>query len=330
MFCSTECFDESMRRYHRYECPVIDQLLKSWSVHMALRLLFIALSTFNGSIGGWSSKISSSEQMLIAQRSLTAAHKKLSLIKKLLQCLTSLMRSQKVFALHQHEEILRNHPTLKALWSDHREFIKSFLLRLCQISDLNFHGIFSGSSQNPSTIFSSLQQTRPLDAARCFSRRWSITVARIICCGCAWKAKLCSLFVVRSRKDLNCSIVTSELIVFQKIWSSRLWIISNRSNFMVHPKVDRQAMLYKEFGFSCDCEACSQNFPTPPALQFKDIKLMKHAKKSDDEILSLPSGQVSKKLRDCCELLEKNHRNFSSIELCLLQKCIATCFLRQA
>lgn len=162
MFCSTECYDESMRRYHRYECPVIDQLLKSGSVHMALRLLFIALSTFNESIGELEDflKRADVDRSTIFDCSTEGVENE----KSLLLCLTSLVRSQKVFALNQHEKILRNHPTLKALWSDHQEFIKSFLLRQCQISDLNFHGIFSRSSQrveapNPSTIFSSLQQT---------------------------------------------------------------------------------------------------------------------------------------------------------------------------
>lgn len=96
------------------------------------------------------------------------------------------------------------------------------------------------------------------------------------------------------------------------------------------PKPERQAKLFKEFGFNCDCEACRENFSTPPTLKYKDIKLLKYAKKSDDDILTLSQNQTMKKFRDCCELLDQNHQSYPSIELCLLQKCIATSLLKQA
>lgn len=99
---------------------------------------------------------------------------------------------------------------------------------------------------------------------------------------------------------------------------------------MTEQKPQRQAKLMKEFGFSCDCEACTNNFPTPPALTFKDVKLLKYAKKIDDEILTIQPGQAMKKFRDVCDLLEKNNQNFPCIELCLLQKSFASFVLSQA
>jgi hypothetical protein len=99
---------------------------------------------------------------------------------------------------------------------------------------------------------------------------------------------------------------------------------------MTNQKSDRQAKLQREFGFTCDCEACTNNFLTPPSLAFKDAKILKFAKKADDEILTLPPGQAMKKFRDCCEILEKENRNFPSLELCLLQKCIAVFLIHQA
>lgn len=99
---------------------------------------------------------------------------------------------------------------------------------------------------------------------------------------------------------------------------------------MNQPKAYRQVKLFNEFGFKCDCEACIENYATPPALPFKDIKLLKFAKKADDDILTVPQSQAIKKFRDCCDLLEMNYHNYPSIELCLLQKCIATSLLRFA
>jgi hypothetical protein len=99
---------------------------------------------------------------------------------------------------------------------------------------------------------------------------------------------------------------------------------------MKQQKPERQMKLYQEFGFKCDCEACTNNFPTPPALSFKDMKLLKFAKKADDEILTLPMGQAMKRFRDCCDILERHHQTFPCVELCLAQKCIATFLLNQA
>lgn len=99
---------------------------------------------------------------------------------------------------------------------------------------------------------------------------------------------------------------------------------------MKQQKADRQLKLKKEFGFVCNCEACSGNFPTPPALKFKDMKLLKYAKKTADEILLLSPSQALKKYHECCRILEENHENFPSIELCLLQKTIALFLLLQS
>lgn len=99
---------------------------------------------------------------------------------------------------------------------------------------------------------------------------------------------------------------------------------------MKQQKAERQTKLMKEFGFACECEACSGNFPTPPALKFKDVKLLKFAKKTSDEILNLQPSLAIKKYRDCCSILEENSKDFPSIELCLLQKTIAMFLLLQS
>lgn len=103
-----------------------------------------------------------------------------------------------------------------------------------------------------------------------------------------------------------------------------------RSTFVKDLKPERQSRLFKEFGFMCDCEACVKDYATPPALNFKDAKLLKFAKKADEEMLKLPFNKAVKRYRDCCEAIDKNNHNFPSFELCLLQKCISAFLLNQA
>jgi hypothetical protein len=102
-----------------------------------------------------------------------------------------------------------------------------------------------------------------------------------------------------------------------------------RASFVKQPKAERQSKLLDEYGFLCDCEACTNNYPSPPNLSFKDIKLFKFAKKVSDEILQLQLSQGLKKYRECCKLVQLSDRNFPSMEIALLQKCIATFLLKQ-
>jgi SET and MYND domain-containing protein 4 len=151
MFCSDDCHTKSFQRYHQYECPIIDQLIRSGSVHMALRLFFVALSTFDGSVENLEAFLKENNDQ------------KSTIFDFDFKTIGNL-KDSKTFPLHSHEEILKNHPTLNKSWKKHEKFVKSFLLRLCQISDLNFHGIFSGNSQitfneNPTSVLCNMQQS---------------------------------------------------------------------------------------------------------------------------------------------------------------------------
>lgn len=164
MFCSDHCFSSAFERYHRYECSIISQLLKSGSVHMSLRIFFIALSTFDGSIEKLKIFIEENKTTEVTVFDIDFRSMTEDTNKKHLLALLSLTKSTKAFPLHLHQEILKSHKTLNEMWKNHQEFIESFLLKNCQISDFNFHGVFSGSSQkvihqNPAMIFSSMQQS---------------------------------------------------------------------------------------------------------------------------------------------------------------------------
>lgn len=165
MFCSSECRDESFKRHHRYECPIMDQLLKSPNVHMAIRLFFVALSTFDGSIEDLKQflemNVNRSVSIFDFTDEKTQGNEK---DKNLLLALMSSARSSKTFSLEKHEVILKNHPQLKDIWIEHEEFIKRFIHHQIQAYATNFHGLFGGSLKktedlSPATTFSELQQS---------------------------------------------------------------------------------------------------------------------------------------------------------------------------
>lgn len=134
---------------------------------MALRSLFIALSTFDGSVESLENFLLENENTRSTIFDVNMASCETGSDKNLLLGLTSLIKSSREFSLYEHEKALLNHPDLKSLWNEHEPFVKKFLLKQCQIADLSFHGIFGGSSKknddlnemNSSDVFNNLQQS---------------------------------------------------------------------------------------------------------------------------------------------------------------------------
>lgn len=332
MFCSIECREQSLKRYHKYECPVMDQLLKSASVHMPLRQFFIALSYFNGSVEHLREFFKANESLSATIFDFDMRSQDSENDKNHLLALRSLIKSSSIFDLNDHVAILKNHPQLQNIFHENQKFIESFIQRQCQICDLNVHGIFSGTAEkndDPTTMFSHMQQAigtgsllfGALTNHSCANNVFRIyvegKVAYSVCRPIKKGDQLfdCYKWVLSIISPISCYIKIVQFLT--------------RASFVKQPKAERQTKLLNEYGFFCDCEACTNEFPTPPDLSFKDFKLFKFAKKANDDILKLHPGQAMKKYVECCDILEKNHQNFPCMELCLLQKCIATFLLKQ-
>lgn len=138
-------------------------VLKSGSVNIALRIFFISLSAFNGSIQDLEHFVMENDKSSsIVYDFDFSQESSIENVKNYLKCLNSLSRSSKIFSLQTHAEILRKHPELSEVWRSHEKFIRDFIQRQCQTNDLYFHGIFGGSlRQNevkgPSAVLKNLQ-----------------------------------------------------------------------------------------------------------------------------------------------------------------------------
>ncbi|CRK89366.1 CLUMA_CG003122, isoform A [Clunio marinus] len=310
MFCSIECMETALKRFHRYECSIMAKLLESGSVHMAMRLFFIALSKFDGCFEKLEDFISNENKMTIFDCDLKSSEREGN--ERMLRSLMSLMKSPKIFPVTPLMEILKNHHELGDSSEKHEKFIANFLQKLRQISDWNFHGITSGSSKS-------------VDVNETKREGLEETIGSGSLIFCSLINHSCANNVMRI-----CVEGKVLLVVCRPISKGSQLFDCYKISFLQHQKQERQEILLKDFGFACDCEACTQNFPTPPMLKFKDPKLLKFAKKTDDEMLTLQHNQAFKKFRDCCDILEKNNQNFPCLELCLLLRCIANFLFKQA
>lgn len=97
-------------------------------------------------------------------------------------------------------------------------------------------------------------------------------------------------------------------------------------------RAQRQNILHQNFDFRCECEACSNDWPTFKKLLVKDMKLMKYAKKVNDELLESinTNGKLVKQFNKCKDILQENFKNYPSMELCIIQKSFATFLLKLA
>lgn len=151
MYCSQICLEQAFERYHRYECPVITDLLTSGSVHIVLRLFFITLSTFDGSVDKLENFLNENENGTSTIFDLASDANGREREKNYLLFAMSMIKCSKSYTLYVHEAILKKNPELNEIWQLHEEFIGNFLQRLCQIADLNIHGIFGASIQKTSS-----------------------------------------------------------------------------------------------------------------------------------------------------------------------------------
>ncbi|CRL03055.1 CLUMA_CG016778, isoform A [Clunio marinus] len=314
MFCSDKCHQEANERFHKYECPVMNLLLKSGSVNIALQIFFIALSACDGSIENLQNFMLETENTNSTVFDYNFSQDSfVSNTKNYLKCLTSLTRSQRKFCIQAHDDILSTHPQLKNMWNENQEFIRNFIQKQCQINDQYFHGIFGGSltkTGNENLDFFSTHQ-------KSIGSGW-FPFCSLINHSCAPNV---------TRVSVEGKVV---LVVCRPIAEGSQLFDCYKANFNKQPKSSRQMTLLKEFNFTCDCEACDKNYPAPPILPIKDIKIVKFGKKTEEEIVNLKGGQSLKRYHDCCEVIDKNHdQNFPSLELSLLQMCQAMYQLKQ-
>ncbi|KAG5675897.1 hypothetical protein PVAND_005757 [Polypedilum vanderplanki] len=314
MFCSTDCQNHAMRFYHKYECPIISELLKSGSINMALRIFFIGLSIFDNDIEKFKKCVNENRNAskTIFDYNFSSVENE-DYLKNYFLSLICLSRSTKKFSLTPYENILSTHPLLQAVFNENREFILDFIQRQCQISDHNFHGIFSSSLSASDTLSDMRNLQMSIGSG-------SLPFASLI-------NHSCSPNVMRICEDGKVVF-----IVCRPIQKGSQIFDCYKDNFLMESKESRQLKLFNEFAFKCECEACEKNWPTFKALTMKDAKLMKIAKKLNEEmqIIINNRNQTSKKVQICKEILQKNFENYPSMELCIIQKIFAALCLKLA
>lgn len=100
----------------------------------------------------------------------------------------------------------------------------------------------------------------------------------------------------------------------------------------MEPTETRQTSILREFNFKCECIACVNQWPIFRQLKIKDFKLMKYARKVNDEMVDILKNhsKLIKSFRNSKSILNEHYHNYPSMELCIIQKTFATFLLKLA
>jgi hypothetical protein len=304
----------SLAHHHKYECEIIDDLLKSGIKHIVLRLFFTGLSNFKN-IDEMEKFLNEKKSVKMTAFEYYAKFKSMTgdnaCGKHLFLATLSLATNDcdQKHSLADYEIIFNKSSTLKLLWQQNKIFISSILQKLIIIGHRDIHGIGAWSlklnqsndePKNPSNY-------QQLIGNACY------LFSSLLNHSCAPNVK---------RFNLNTNNV---IIVSRPIKAGGQLFDSYRQNFNLQPKIQRQQSLFKDYGFECDCEACIKDWPLNKDLKVISDDLLETAWEAHDELPFLNRNLAVERFKKYCHMISKYHKHYPSAELVIFHECLDNC-----
>jgi SET and MYND domain-containing protein 4 len=312
MFCSLKCKDSACENYHKYECDMIDILLKSGIKHIVLRMFFHALSLFKNSIKDMKKFLDKHFDINLTSFSIKKTNNNIDESRRLFLLALSLA-TKTTHPFDEYIEILKKNQQLFGIFSSDEKFASELLQKFISIGLRDVHGIGSwslkinGMENIESPVNAS--QYQQLIGNACYS------FSSLLNHSCAPNIK---------RLNVDDKIV---LVVSRPIAANAQLFDSYRQNFNIQSKAERQRSLQDDYGFACDCEACTKDWPLNKDLKVIDEELLEYAWESFENLPYLDDELARKQLKEHCSVFMKHHRHFPSSELIILQECISNCLI---
>lgn len=308
MFCSEEC-KSSAQRYHRYECEIIDDLLKSGITHIVLRMFFESLALFDHDMKKLETFVNEHKNFPITSFDINFKNPK---ERKKSEFLSTIgLASSKVDekSLSEYKNIFKKTEILSNLWNVNSKFICEILKQLISVGTRDVHGIGGWTLKLNTDEAKNPSQCQQLIGNCCnlFSSLFNHS---------------CAPNVRRLNVDDKAVI-----IVTRPIPKGSQLFDSYRANFNNQAKAERQEALMKDYGFKCDCEACTDDWPLNQGLEVVNEELLELAWDGHEELPYLSQEEAKAKFRQHCELFTEHNKHFPSAELVVLQECISNCLI---
>lgn len=311
MFCNEKCLKAGMNSFHQYECNLNSLLDEMGNWRMALRLFFVSLSICDGSIEKLKNlmRISDLKNPTVFDYDLSGSEND----ENYLKCMIALIHNTKVAQIKDFSEIFNQHPYLKELWAQHKDFINEYVIRMHQIEILNFHGI-KGRSLKKSDSFRRCVG----DGSYAF---------------CSLLNHSCCPNVMRIVVD-SCMVVTAEKPIKA---NEQIFDCYIGDSFYFKAKHFRHQEL-EDYNFNCECRACLNQYPDLMSglLRGGDMKILQNVQREYNKLQDPRREITPEEARELTKFYSKmlndhfSEENYPTREAVLLQLCVVKCFLTAA
>lgn len=313
MFCSEDCKAKAFNSFHKYECPVVEIIsMLTTTLQMALRTFFTTLSIFGESLDNLQKYLLEHPNPCTVfdfESDDKLEHKFLAI--------NSLIASEETKVESEIlKEIFQNSPTLKGMWMSHGDFIANFVKHQTQIGTLNYHEIYIWSLKKGRLQDSDVDQFNG-----------SLAYQRGTIAAGNGSYPFCSLLNHHCAPNISRIFVNDKiaLVVLRPIKKGEQLFDNYRYNFTNVSKEERQSELLKQYRFKCNCDACNNDWPILSTLKICDKMCFNKAKRVCRELnlTDLNRKKAFVKYKELCEIIDKNQKNFPSLEICSIMQSAA-------
>ncbi|KAJ6630523.1 SET and MYND domain-containing protein 4 [Pseudolycoriella hygida] len=312
MFCSADCETKACQTFHKYECPVMEITSKlSKNLQMALRTLYVVLAIFDDSIHDLQKYILNHPEIctIFDVKGLDERSKFLAI--------NSLIANDKIDIRKEVlEEISQWSSKLKEIWSTHGDFIAQFLHRQIQVATVNYHEIYSWPLKKGGFFDKDIDK---LPDAFAYQR---VTVS-----AGNGSYPFCSLLNHSCAPNVGKIFVNDKIVlIVQRPIEKGAQLFDNYGYHFTNMSKDcRQKELLKQYKFLCNCDACKHNWPILTNLKIANKLNLNKAKKVCRELkmLEVNRKKAMSKYKELCDIVNKNHKNFPSVEMCSIMESMA-------
>lgn len=313
MFCSIECRESAQQRHHRFECAIIDELLASGIMHIVVRMFLEGLSLFDDDIRDMEAFLSRHNGPMTIYDFDCANHGEKEKRRRAFLATISLTAVDETIDLDEYESLFAKTKKLDELWSCNEKFMRRVLSRLVQVGTLYVHGIGGWTLKD----FTADDADEPRNPS---------LYQQLLGNGCYLFCSLLNHSCAPNIKRLNVDDKVV-VIVSRPIAQGGQLFDSYRPNFNNQPKAQRREALLKDYGFVCDCEACTGDWPVNQDLQVASEELLEFAWTAHEELPFLSADEAKPKLKEYYDIITQQHQHFPSAELIVLQECISNCLI---
>lgn len=314
MFCSKQCQKEGWKKFHRFECSIIDKLNEICTkiMRISIHTFFEALDVYNSNILDLMNALNeiSDNPTTVFDHDLynmkMERSRKLATVDSLVtnenqRSPADLFQRSGIVAIVTH--LFLNYTPLSEILNteETRDFFRKFIFKQTQIAALNYHGIFDG------VMDKSQINTDPQYASGSFPF-------------CSLINHSCAPNIVRvSVENYNYLMVYRPIKAYQQLFDNYGY------HHCLENLADRQNSLKNQYMFNCSCEACVGNYPLFHALNNITLDFDEFLGNDVEELTQLCYKTAKKRFKEYCMFLSKFDSNYPCKEISSLQECLLRC-----